>query len=48
MHYQKILLYSSAQQAVLEYRAQARSYKRISERGDNTVQLGELAKKLLN
>jgi hypothetical protein len=50
VHYQKILLYSSAQQAVLEYRDQARSYKRISERGDNTVkiQLGELAKKLVN
>jgi hypothetical protein len=50
VHYQKLLLYSSAQQAVLEYRDQARSYKRVSERGDNTakIQLSELAKKLLN
>jgi hypothetical protein len=50
VHYQKILLYSNAQQAVLEYRDQARSCKRISERSDNTAKilLSGLAKKLLN
>lgn len=41
-HCQKILLYSSAQQAVLEYRDQARSYKALKRTADR-VKHGELA-----